>query len=114
MVERRPNALEIGAVLLPARNHKIQVGTDSRAAVIVFVHFPWFVTKSCKSCMDLSARKVKGKLRGVSFSRSRIFDICGSGTILCNHLRAIVLQGYGITSLPCVMTLQPKRNGMRR
>ena len=61
------NALEIGAVLLLARNHKIHVGIDSRAAVIVFVHFRWSVTKSCKSFIDLSARKVKGKRRGVSF-----------------------------------------------
>ena len=67
MVNVDLNALEIGAVLLLARNHKIQVGIDSCAAVTVFVHFRWFVTKSCKSCMDLSARKVKGNLRGVSF-----------------------------------------------
>ena len=61
------NALEIGAVLLPVRNHEIQVGIDSSVAVIVFVHFCWFVMKGCKSCVDLSARKVKGKLRGVTF-----------------------------------------------
>ena len=61
------NALENGSMLLLARNHKIQVGIDSCAAVTVFAHFRWFVTKSCKSCVDLSARKVKGKLRGVSF-----------------------------------------------
>ena len=67
MVNVDLNALEIGAVLLLARNHKIQVGIDSCAAVTVFVHFRWFETKSCKSCKDLSARKVKGKLRGVSF-----------------------------------------------
>ena len=61
MVNVDLNALEIGAVLFLARSHKVQVGID------VFVHFRWFETKSCKSCMDLSARKVKGKLRGVPF-----------------------------------------------
>ena len=67
MVNVDLNTLESGAVLLPARNHEIQVGFGSFAAVIVFVHFRWFVTKSCKSCVDLSVRKVKCKLRGVSF-----------------------------------------------
>ena len=56
MVNVDLDALEIGAVLLLVRNHKIQVGIDSCVAVTVFVHFRWFVTKSCKSCMDLSAR----------------------------------------------------------
>ena len=46
MVNVDLNALEIGAVLLLARNHKIQVGIDSCAAVTVFVHFRCFVTKS--------------------------------------------------------------------
>ena len=61
-----------------ARNHQIQVGIDSCAAVTVFVHFRWFVTKSCKPCMDLSARKVKGKLRGVSFwyANPRMAETC--------------------------------------
>ena len=63
MVNVDLNALEIGAVLLLARSHKIQVGIDSCTAVTVFVHFRWFETKNCKFCMDLSARKVKGKLR---------------------------------------------------
>ena len=49
MVNVDLNALEIGAVFLLARNHKIQVGIDSCAAVIVFVHFRWLLTKSCKS-----------------------------------------------------------------
>ena len=49
MVNVDLNALEIGAVLLLARNHKIQVGIGSCAAVIVFVHFHWFETRSCKS-----------------------------------------------------------------
>ena len=57
----------IRSVLLHERNRDIQIGINSCAAVTVFVHFRRFVTKSCKSCMDLSARKVKGKLRGVSF-----------------------------------------------
>ena len=74
------SALEIGAVLLLARNHKISGWTrfDSCAAVIVFVHFRWFAKKSCKSCMDLSARKVKGKLRGVSFwcANPRMAETC--------------------------------------
>ena len=39
------NALEIGAVLLLERNHEIQIGIDSCAAVTVFAHFYWFVTK---------------------------------------------------------------------
>ena len=54
------NALEIGAVLLLASSHKVQVGIDSCDAVTVFVHLCWFETKSCKPC-------VKGKFRGVSF-----------------------------------------------
>ena len=72
------NALEIGSVLLLERNHEIQVGIDSCAAVTVFVHFRCFVTKSCKSCTDLSARKVKGKLRGVSFwyANPRMAETC--------------------------------------
>ena len=63
------NALEIGAVLLIARSHKVQVGIDSCTAV----------TTSCKSCMDLSARKVKGKLRGVSFwyAGPKMAETCG-------------------------------------
>ena len=65
------DALEIGAVLLPARHHEIQVGIDSCAAATVFAHFRWFVTKSCKSCVDQSARKVKGKLRGVQTRSTR-------------------------------------------
>ena len=66
--ERRSGlALEIGAVLLLARRHKIQVGIDSCAAVTVFVHLRWFEKKSCKPCTDLSAQKVKGKFRGVPF-----------------------------------------------
>ena len=66
MVNVDPIAQEVGSVLLLERNHEIQVGIDSCAAVIVFAHFCWFVTKSCKSCVDLSARKVNGELRGVS------------------------------------------------
>ena len=78
MVNVDLNALEIGAVLLLVRNHKIQVGIDSCAVVTVFVHFRWFVTKTCKSCMDLSARKVKGKLRGVPFwyANPRMAETC--------------------------------------
>ena len=66
MVNIDLNTLEIGAVLLPVRNYEIQVGIDSHAAATVFAYSRWFVTKSCKSCVDLSARKVKGNLRGVS------------------------------------------------
>ena len=58
--------VDLKAVLLFARSHKIQVGIDSCTAVTVFVHYRWFLTKSCKSYMDFSARKVKFKLRGVS------------------------------------------------
>ena len=67
MVNVGLNVLEIGAVLLLARSRKIQVGIDSCAGVTVFVHLRCFETKSCKPCMDLSARKVKGKFRGVPF-----------------------------------------------
>ena len=78
MVNVDLNALEIGAVMMLARNHKIQVGIDSCAVVTVFAHFRWFVTKSCKSCMDLSARTVKGKLRGVPFwcANPRMAETC--------------------------------------
>ena len=48
MVNVDLNALEIGAVLLLARSHKIQVGIDSCTAGIVFVHLRCFETKSCK------------------------------------------------------------------
>ena len=67
MVNVDLSALEIGAVLLLVRNHKIQVGIDSSVAATVFVHFRWFVTKSCKCCVDPSTRMVKCKLQGVSF-----------------------------------------------
>ena len=59
--------VKVGAVLLLARNHEILVRIDSCAAATMFAHFRWFVMKRCKSCMDLSARKGKGKFRGVSF-----------------------------------------------
>ena len=67
MVNVDLNVLEMGAVLLFARSRKIQVGIDSCAGVNVFVHLRCFETKSCKPCVDLSARKVKGKFRGVPF-----------------------------------------------
>ena len=52
--ERRSEcAGDRGSVLLLARNHEIQVGIDSCTAVTVFVHFRWFVSKSCKSCVGL-------------------------------------------------------------
>ena len=78
MVNVDLNALEIGSVLLLERNHEIQVGIDSCAAATVFAHFRWFVMNSCKSCLDLSARKVKGKLRGVSFwyANLRMAETC--------------------------------------
>ena len=78
MVSVDLNAPEIEPVLLLARNHEIQVGIDSCAAVTVFAHFRWFVTKGCKSCVDLSARKVKGELRGVSFcyGNPRMTETC--------------------------------------
>ena len=55
MVSANLNALEIGLVLLLERN-------ASCAAVTVFVLLG---AMSCKSFLDLSARKVKGKLREV-------------------------------------------------
>ena len=65
--QEKPGRSEIGAVLLLARSHKIQVGIDSCTAVIVFVHLRWFETKSCEPSLGLSARKVKGKFRCVPF-----------------------------------------------
>ena len=53
------DALEIG---LLERNHEIQCGIESCAAVTVFAHLPMMVckpAKSCTSCLDLSARKKK-------------------------------------------------------
>ena len=67
MVNDDLNAPKIGSVLSLERNREIQVGIDSCAAATVFAHFCWFVTKSCKSCVDLSARKVTCELRDVSF-----------------------------------------------
>ena len=67
MVKDDLNAPKIGSVLSLERNREIQVGIDSCAAATVFAHFCWFVTKSCKSCVDLSARKVTCELRDVSF-----------------------------------------------
>ena len=65
--QEKPGRSEIGAVLLLARSHKIQVGIDSCTAVTEFVHLRWFETKSCEPSLGLSARKVKGKFRGVPF-----------------------------------------------
>ena len=70
MVSVDLNALEIGAVLLLEGNHEIQRATESCAAVTVFAHLPMKSckpAKSCTSCLGLSARKVKGQLRDVSF-----------------------------------------------
>ena len=58
------NALEIGSELLLERNREIQSGMESRAVLAVFA-FPG--VRSCESCLDLSARKVNGKLRDSSF-----------------------------------------------
>ena len=51
-------------MLLLERNRDIQSGIESRAALAVFV-MPNVL--SCDSCLDLSARKVNGKLRDVLF-----------------------------------------------
>ena len=69
-------ALETGSVLLLEINRKIQIGIGSSAAVTVFsrmvADFPTLETpgkaNSCRfgRTVDLSARKVKGKLRDVS------------------------------------------------
>ena len=58
------NTLEIGSFSLPERNRDFQSGIESYAAVMVFALLG---VKSCKSCLDLSARKVIAKLRDVSF-----------------------------------------------
>ena len=78
MVNVDLNGLEIGSVLLIERNHEIQVGIESCAAVTVFALFRWFVMKSCETCVDLSARKVKDKLRCVSFwyANPRMEETC--------------------------------------
>ena len=88
------NALEIGAVLLLERNHEIQIGIDSCAPVTVFAHFCLFVTKSCKSCVDLSARKVKDKLRGVSFwyANPRMAETCDV-LVAMSHASVCVPRG---------------------
>ena len=59
-------------------NREIQVGINSCAAATVSAHFCRFVTKSCRSCVDLSARKVKAMLRGVSFwyANPRMAETC--------------------------------------
>ena len=72
MVNVNLHSLEIGSVLLLERNHEIRVGIDSRAAATVFAHFRWFVTKSYKSCVDLSARKVKDK----RYANPRMAETC--------------------------------------
>ena len=59
------NAPEIVAVLLLERDQEIRSGIEACAAVTVFVHL--LGAKSCMFCLDLGARKVNGKLRGVSF-----------------------------------------------
>ena len=72
------NGLQIGSVLWPDRNRKIQIAIGSCVAVIVFLRmladdFPMLRTtgrvQSCRSgrTLDLSARKVRCKFRDVSF-----------------------------------------------
>ena len=63
------NTLEIGSLSLPERNREFQSGIGSYAAMMVFALLG---VKSCKSCLDLSARKVIGKLRDVSFSYANL------------------------------------------
>ena len=125
MVNVDLNALEIGAVLLLARNHKIQVGIDSCAAVTVFVHFRWFVTKSCKSCMDLSARKVKANPRMaetcevlVAVSESHmshdvLFPCHDEGTQACAYHEGcgtkLELESNGVFELPVEIVLHDAR-----
>ena len=58
------NTLEIGSVSLLERNRRFQSGIESYAAAMVFALLS---VKSCKSCLDLSARKVIGKLQDVSY-----------------------------------------------
>ena len=69
------NTLEIGSLSLPERNREFQSEIGSYAAVMVFALLG---VKSCKSCLDLSARKVTGKLRDVSFwyANLRMAETC--------------------------------------
>ena len=69
------NTLEIGSLSLLERNREFQSKIGSYAAVMVFALLG---VKSCKSCLDLSARKVIGKLRDVSFcyANLRMAETC--------------------------------------
>ena len=69
------NTLEIGSLSLPERNREFQSGIESYAAVMVFALLG---VKSYKSCLDLSARKVMGKLRDVSlwYANLRMAETC--------------------------------------
>ena len=69
------NTLEIGSLSLPERNREFQSGIGSYAAVMVFALLGM---QSCKSCLDLSAGKVIGKLRDVSFfyANLRMAETC--------------------------------------
>ena len=57
------NTLEIASLSLLERNLEFQSGIESHAAVMVFALFG---VQSCTSCLNLSSRKVTGKLRDVS------------------------------------------------
>ena len=72
MVNVDLNALEIGKV---AKFRVESIRVLQRLCPLIFVGS---LTKSCRSCVDLSARKVKGKLRGVSFwnANPRMAETC--------------------------------------
>ena len=118
------NAGEIGSVLLLERDCEIQNGIEPCAAVIVFA-LPG--VKSCKFCVDLSARSVIGKLRDVSFwyvnlkmaeackvsmaasetnnmSHDVFFPCCGEGTEACAYHEGcgtkLELESNGVFELP--------------
>ena len=113
-----------GSLLLREKNCEIQSGIESRAAVAVFA-LPG--VKSCESCLDLSARKVKGKLRDASFkyvnprmaktckvsmavsetsdmSHDLFFPCCCKCTEVCAYREAWGLkleqEPYGVCELP--------------
>ena len=84
-------------MLLLERNHEIQVGFDSCAAVIVFAHFRWFATQSCKSCVDLSARKDSGtRIHGDDWKvrAPEMLEVCKTvRRVTRARLRSIVVDG---------------------
>ena len=93
---RRLRWLEIGSLSLPDRNREFQNGIESYAAVMVFALLG---VKSCKSCLDLSARKVIGKLRRESENVRDVHSFDGSVRDEPHEPRCVLpllLQGYRV------------------